>query len=98
MPSAGMANLFAAVGGITASFFGSRYFVFRDHKQPILRQAAKFGVLYALIASLHGLVLYAWTDVGHHDYRLGFLLATAMQVVLSYFGNKLLVFSKWEWQ
>ena len=29
LPSAGVANLIAAVFGITASFFGSRYFVFR---------------------------------------------------------------------
>ena len=92
--SVGLANLFAAVGGVAASFLGSRYFVFREHNQPILRQAAKFGLLYTLIALLHGAVLYGWTDVGRLDYRVGFLVATALQAILSYFGNKFLVFQK----
>lgn len=92
MSSAGMANFCAALGGITVSFLGCRYFVFRASGQPILSQATRFGGLYVLTALLHGAVLYAWTDLAGYDYRLGFLLATAMQVVLSYFGNKNLIF------
>jgi putative flippase GtrA len=92
MQSAGAANLLAAVAGLSASFVGSRYFVFRRADAPIVGQAARFGVLYGLIACLHGLVLYLWTDVGHRDYRTGFLLATGMQVVLSFVGNKMIVF------
>lgn len=92
--SAGLANLVAALFGITASFLGSRYFVFTQHTESITRQAAKFGSLYALIAILHGVVLYIWSDSLSLDYKLGFLLATAMQMVLSYFGNKKLVFNK----
>ena len=92
--SAGLANLLAAVGGVTVSFFGSRYFVFRAPDQPILSQAARFGILYALIALLHGAVLYLWTDLGHRDYRAGFLLATGMQVILSYLGNRFMVFRR----
>lgn len=90
--SAGLANLLAAVGGISASFLGSRYFVFRAQHAPMLGQAGRFGMLYGSIAILHGAVLFAWTDVAHQDYRVGFLIATGLQVILSYFGNRLLVF------
>jgi putative flippase GtrA len=92
IPSAGLANLLAAIGGVTVSFLGSRYFVFRAHHLPMLGQAWRFFVLYGLIALLHGSVLFAWTDLGGRDYRIGFLIATGLQVILSYLGNKFLVF------
>ena len=92
MRSAGVANLIAAIIGITTSFLGSRYFVFKKHQARILGQAVNFLVLYASIALLHGLILYGWTDVGGFDYRIGFLIATFFQVILSYLGNKTLVF------
>lgn len=92
LQSAGIANLLAAVVGISTSFLGSRYFVFRKREESILHQATKFGALYALIAILHGAVLFEWTDVAKLDYRVGFLIATALQMVFSYFGNKALVF------
>lgn len=94
LPSAGLANLVAAAFGITASFFGSRWFVFRRPDEPIGRQAARFGALYAAIACLHALVLALWTDYLGLDYRWGFLLATGAQVALSYWGNKRLVFNR----
>jgi putative flippase GtrA len=92
VPSAGLASLGASVFGITASFFGSRYFVFRLHNETIARQAAGFVLLYAAIACLHGLVLAVWTDLCRLDYRWGFLVATCLQMALSYWGNKRLVF------
>jgi len=92
IPSAGLSNLIAAVFGISASFLGSRYFVFGNTNEPILKQAIKFSGLYGAIALLHGLVLLLWTDWYGLDYRLGFLIATAIQVSLSYLGNKFLVF------
>lgn len=92
VPSAGLANLIAAGFGIATSFLGSRYFVFRAHAGSLLHQFAKFGVLYACIALLHGCVLWLWTDLNHLDFRIGFLLATGLQVVLSFWGNKVLVF------
>ena len=92
IPYAGLANLLAAVAGITTSFFGSRYFVFRAQAGSLLHQFAKFGLLYVCIALLHGTVLWLWTDVNHFDFRIGFLLATALQVMLSFWGNKALVF------
>lgn len=90
--SAGLANLMAALFGIAASFLGSRYFVFPRTGESILIEMMRFGALYGAIALLHGAVLLVWTDYWGFDYRLGFLLSTAMQVSLSYLGNKFLVF------
>lgn len=92
LSSAGLANFFAAWFGIAASFIGSRFFVFRRREVPLARQALRFLALYAAIACLHGLLLYGWTDRLHLAYTSGFVLATVMQTVLSYLGNKLLVF------
>ena len=91
-PSAGLANLAAAVFGIITSFLGSRYFVFRKTDETILLQAMKFSGLYGVIAVLHFLVLLIWTDWLGLDFRIGFLIATGLQVSLSYIGNKFLVF------
>ncbi|MCC4117946.1 GtrA family protein [Aromatoleum toluclasticum] len=90
--SVGLANFVAALFGITASFLGSRYFVFRSAAGDIIHQVAKFGIFYGLIAVLHGVFLWGWSDWQNLDYRLGFVVATGFQVSLSYLGNKFLVF------
>jgi putative flippase GtrA len=90
--SAGLANLIAAAFGITVSFLGGRYFVFPAKKDGLIAQAAKFSSLYALIALLHGAILFIWTDYLGFDYRVGFVIATGAQTILSYLGNKFLVF------
>lgn len=92
MESAGLANLIAAVVGASASFLGSRYFVFRASAGSPVRQALSFAALYAVIAVLHGAILYLWTDVNGWDYRVGFILATGVQVFISYAGNMAWVF------
>ena len=92
LQSAGVANAGAALAGVTVSFVGSRFFVFRAAHEPWLRQAVRFGALYGAIAALHGAVLFLWSDIGRYDYRLGFAIATGIQVALSYWGNKRLVF------
>jgi putative flippase GtrA len=92
--SAGLANLMAAIFGIVVSFLGSRYFVFLATKDGLLAQAAKFSGLYAAIALLHGSILYVWSDFLRFDYRVGFLIATGVQIISSYLGNKFLVFKK----
>jgi len=91
-PSAGLANLIAAALGISASFWGSRYFVFPKTGEPIIKQAIKFSGLYGVIAVMHCLVLLVWSDWWAFDYRVGFLLATVLQLSMSYLGNKFLVF------
>jgi putative flippase GtrA len=92
--SAGLANLVASMFGIIISFLGSRYFVFAKTGDNIITQVIKFGGLYSVIALCHGVVLLVWSDWWMLDYKLGFLIATAVQVSLSYIGNKFLVFKK----
>ena len=92
LPSAGVANFIAACIAITFSFFSSRHFVFRAAHASMLPQAMAFGVLYAALAVAHGVILYLWTDRAGLDYRIGFLIATGVQVAGSFIGNKLLVF------
>ena len=93
VPSASMANLIAAIFGITISFLGNRYFVFNTTEDALLKQALKFSSLYGAIAVLHGVVLFVWSDWMGFDYRVGFLIATAFQMSLSYLGNKKMVFN-----
>jgi putative flippase GtrA len=90
--SAGLSNLVAAVFGIATSFLGSRYYVFNESLEPLLKQLYRFILLYVAIALLHGGLLYGWVDLYHYNYVFGFVIATVMQVVCSYFGNKVLVF------
>lgn len=90
--SAGLANMLAAVFGITASFLGSRYYVFKGSIASLKQQAFRFLFLYMAIALLHGGVMYLWVDFYRLNYMYGFIVATGMQMVLSFWGNKLLVF------
>src|SRR4051794_8639573 len=83
-PSAGVANFVAALFGITASFLGNRYFVFRDHSDPLLQQLWRFAILYSGIACMHAGLLFVWTDRMGYDYRIGFVIATGLQLGLSY--------------
>lgn len=92
MKSAGIANFIAAIFGISVSFLGNRYYVFRSRNKPLVYQSIMFFGLYILISLIHGAVLYLWTDLHGFDYRLGFIIATVIQFIMSYFGNKLLVF------
>ncbi|MBB3639059.1 GtrA family protein [Variovorax atrisoli] len=92
--SAGAANMVAALFGIATSFLGSRYFVFSRTGHSVVYEALKFSGLYGVIALLHGAVLFVWSDIYSGDFRIGFLLATALQITLSFWGNKYLVFKK----
>nr|WP_199044916.1 GtrA family protein [Dyella sp. ASV24] len=94
VPSAGIANFIAAVLGITASFLGSRYFVFPGGSESAWHQLARFWLLYAVLALMQAAVLFAWTDLAHYDYRVGFLIGTLLQMVCSYFGGKHWVFKR----
>lgn len=90
--SAGVANLIAALFGISVSFLGSRYYVFNGSLEPLVKQLYRFMLLYAAIAILHGLLMYIWVDLYLQNYMIGFVIATFMQVACSYIGNKVLVF------
>lgn len=90
--SAGAANGFAALFGIAASFLGSRYYVFTSSTESTSSQLVKFLMLYVSIALLHAGVLLVWTDYYQFNYVVGFMIATVMQLMFSYWGNKILVF------
>ncbi len=94
IPLAALANFFAALFGITVSFLGSRYFVFRGHTEGLFTQATRFAGLYFVIACFHAALLFVITDWLKIDFRVGFLIATGMQMTLSYLGNRSLVFAK----
>jgi putative flippase GtrA len=90
--SVGLANFVAAIFGSTAAFLGNRYYVFRRMHVSIAGQLARFSGLYLSMACFHGLALLVWSDLLGWNYILGFILATAIQILLSYLGNKLWVF------
>jgi putative flippase GtrA len=92
--SAGLSNFYAAIAGISVSFFGSRYFVFPKTQVNTHVLFIKFFTLYATISILNGLSLLLWTDRLGFDYRNGFLIMTIFQITLSYMGNKYFVFKK----
>lgn len=90
--SAGIANFIAAIFGISASFIGSRYFVYKNHTNRAILQLVRFLLLYTFLALLAGFVMYIWSDVYGFSYQIGFVIATVIQVLFSYLGNKVLVF------
>jgi len=93
LPWAWLAFWIGALFGITVSFLGNRYFVFRRSDARLVPQAVKFVLTYAVIALLVSGVMAVWSDWWRLDTNIGFVLATGVQVVLSYLGNKVLVFS-----
>lgn len=87
-----MANGLGAAAGISASFLGSRHYVFRHRRGDWRRELARFLPLYATLAALNMLVMYLWSDWGGLNKEIGFVIATGLQVSATFFGNKFLVF------
>ena len=92
VPSKGVANTVAALVALGASFTGNRLFVFAATRTPVRGQLARFVLLYASIALVTGALMAIWSDWLGFDYRIGFVLISGVQLVLSYMGNRLLVF------
>lgn len=95
IPSAGLSNIIGSIFGISASFFGNRLFAFPESTETLSKQATNFLFLYTLIALLNGVILYLWSDVFSAPYQIGFIFARIPQFLLSYFGNKFIVFRKY---
>lgn len=92
VPSKGVANLLAAAVAIVASFLGNRYFVFAATQARASGQLCRFVLLYAAIALVNGGLMALWSDLFKFDYRIGFVLISIIQFILSFLGNRLLVF------
>ena len=92
MQVAAIANLVASLFGITASFLGNKFFVFKNKDSRLVNQFFIFTSLYLSIATIHGVTMFFWADKYGYDYRIGFILASIIQFALSYFGNKFIVF------
>ncbi len=91
--NAATAGLIASAIGISCSFVGNKHFVFPDAKLASpRRQFVRFLGLYGIVGALHALVLLVWSDIGGLDYRIGFAIATALQLTLTFLGNKRWVF------
>lgn len=88
---AGVANGLAALVGISVSYAGNKYFVFRSGVSHA-RAMPRFLLLYGFVALLHALFLFVWTDVWGRAYTAGFVGATALSLIATYLGNRLLVF------
>lgn len=89
-----VANGTAAVVAISFSFLGNRYFVFRSKNPKLIDQISRFYIVYALIAAVHSSVLYLWTDLLLLKYQVGFIIATLVQLIISFTASKYMVFAK----
>jgi putative flippase GtrA len=90
--SKGAANVAASLTGILASFLGNRLFVFAASTGSMKGHLARFVALYLFLALLNGFLMGLWSDLLGLDYRLGFVLISCVQLILSFFGNRMLVF------
>lgn len=82
----------AAVVGIAVSYLGNRFFVFRTNQFTALGQVMRFLILYGILAGLHSIILYVMEDLSSVNHVLSFLVATIIQVIFSFIGNKKVVF------
>ena len=91
---ASVANFVGVTMGISISFIGNRYFVFVQRASPWLQQLTRFALLYGVIAVIHVSILFVWADIGGGGFNTGFLLATCVQFLCSYWGNRNIVFAQ----
>jgi putative flippase GtrA len=88
------ANVIACCFGILVSFLGNKYIVFKSISGSFSGQLFHFFLFYCFVAIFHGTFIYIWADFNGYNYRIGFLIATALQVLITYNYNKILIFKK----
>lgn len=94
LDSVGLANMIACCFGILVSFLGNKYIVFKFISGNFLEQFFHFFAIYGFVAIFHGAFIYLWAEFNGYNYRLGFLIATAVQVLITYNYNKVFIFKK----
>jgi putative flippase GtrA len=92
--SIGLANFYASLVGISSSFMGNRYFVFEPTNEKTVSQFFKFISSYSLVALIHGVFLYIWSDILLKNYNYGFAIAVAIQFLLGYYASKRFIFKQ----
>tara|TARA_B100001173_G_scaffold294017_1_gene287549 strand:+ start:3028 stop:3381 length:354 start_codon:yes stop_codon:yes gene_type:complete len=92
--SIAFANIIACSFGILVSFLGNKYIVFKSVSGSFSGQFFHFFTFYFLVAIFHVAFIYLWADFNGYNYRVGFLIATALQILITYNYNKILIFKK----
>ena len=87
-----VANISAGLLAIMFSFIGNRHFVFKSKTADLYSQIIKFLILYLIILFLHTLLMALLTVNIGLDYRISFVLVSAIMAITSFFMNKLIVF------
>lgn len=91
--SYGVSNFCAAIFGISASFFGNKFFVFGKKNDLNLKiQIIRFLSLYSFLAINHGFLLFLWSDLNGLNYLVGFLIITFLNTSISFLVNKFVIF------
>ena len=94
VPPIPISSIVGNAAGISVSFVGNRYFVFQKFGNPISWQAPRFFSLYVFAGFIQFIAMSIFTQVFSLDYRISFLFATFVQILISYIGNKKYVFVK----
>lgn len=87
-----VSNVAAGLIAIMVSFFGNRRFVFKSKSTDVYSQIFKFLILYLSILTLHTLLMTFLTENVNLDYRISFVIVSAIMALTSFFMNKLIVF------
>lgn len=95
MKSVGLASVLSGIGGILASYFGNRIFVFSS-KAALFSEASSFLAVHLFSLSLHVIFISLWSDILNLNYIIGFFLATALQAACTYILLRIYVFNKRE--
>lgn len=90
--SKGLANSTASIIAIACSFFGNKFYVFKDAVCYAPHQIIRFVTLYLAVATINGVFMFVWADLLMLDYRVVFLLTLIAQFALTYLGNRHFVF------
>ena len=87
-----LANLIGAFFGISCSFIGNKYFVFKNNDFNLKSQLLKFTLTYAFLGFVSSTILFVWSDLFKMNYNYGFIFAAFFQFILSFIINRNWVF------
>lgn len=86
-----LAYAFTFIFGVTASFWGNKYFVFRSNQSQSY-QFFKFIILYIVLLLSTSITMWAVSDYAGLHYDIGFMVAATLQFIGGYLGSRYLIF------